>query len=151
MTTHIESQAEGLSFDLPDITQSQLEQFFRAERGVRLEALTSAEELLTGVADTIRETVKAARKAELSQTSPEYAALVQKAARRVIAMVGRAKAETDITDVEQSGAYGRAAAALGWLGDATAEQVADWRPGRVSWVVGKVAEAIAEARAVPKG
>lgn len=150
MTTRIESTEAGLAFDLPDITQAQLEQFFRAERGVRRAALVDDRSLLTNVTDIVSGAARAALKQSLTPSGPELAALVERAAQRAIAMVAKAQAEAEITELEQSGAYARAAARLGWLKGVTEEAVADWRPGVVSWLVGKLAEAIAKAREIPK-
>jgi hypothetical protein len=150
MPTPIESKEAGLTFEIPDITQAQLEQFFRAERGVRRSALTEDGALLTNVSDIITQAVREAQKQSLAPSGPEMAALVQGAARKAIGVVAKAQADAEITELEQSGAYARAAARLGWLTGITETDVADWRPGIVSWLVGKLAEVIAKARAIPK-
>lgn len=146
----IRSEQDGLHIELPDITQRQLEDFLRAERLLRT-ATVSTDAVVSEVSELIRTHVRNVQKERTDVTTPEYAVAVRELARRVVGLVSQMFAQSEITEVEQSGLYARAAARVGWLGGITEEMVSDWRPGLVSFVVQAIADAIREAREIPPG
>ena len=148
MPVHIE--IDGLPMELPDITQAQLETFLRAERDLRAQASEQSEGLLLTVCESIRDVVRAVQQRQVSATGADYAALVERTARQIITAATRACMTSDLSETERVGIYARAAARLGWLPGVTEAQIGEWRPGRVAAVVERLAEAIAEARTVPK-
>jgi len=126
---HIEHKGLGLAFDLPDLRQRDVEEFFRVKRemesgGLHEERIARAKSIVAAVR---------------GMNDRDMAVFFQSFE------PGRVGSEESLSPFEKAGFHVRAAIKCGWLKDATE----DMAPAAVLWLYERVLGHITEACTVP--
>ena len=139
----IEQEQLGLRFELPDLRQRDVEEYFRRYREIKAG--------LTGIApaqfrDEMVEFVKSLHKVVKGMETAQFTAAITEFSAGL--RITRERAGK-LTGPERNGLDVRTAIGCGWLGEMTGDDVDDLRPAAVTWLAAEINDLISEAYEIP--
>jgi hypothetical protein len=149
MANRIEHKGLGIEFDVPEMTQRQVENWVSRQRRLRRERVTVDDDSLQLAADAVAHAVRTVQDKKYRASSPEAAAAVEIAARVALRIGADYTAGTELSPFESAGDGARAAASLGWLGDVKPDDIDDWTPAKTAYVTGAIVKLITQAQEIP--
>lgn len=145
---HLEHEALGISLDIPEIRQRDMEALIQAERDIRRGREANWQAAIDGAAEEVRDAVIAAQRGKFRPNSVEMATLVSHAAESIVRRIQRGPPDT-LADQESNGVWVRAMARLGWLGETDEEDVGEMTPATVRWIAHELLIVLTEAVTIP--
>jgi len=133
----IEHEGLSLTFDLPDLRQRDVEEYFATLR-LRREGQISARHYGEEITSFVK---------SLPKLDGERFGLVLR--EFMICLNSEQKRGAQLSTPENHGAIVRSAAHCGWLGDTTEEEVSDKSPPSIKWLAGKIDDYIARSLEIP--
>lgn len=133
----IEHKKLGLAYELPELRQRDVEDYFTALRALR-DGRMSARQYGEEIAVFVK---------SLPKLDGERFGLVMR--EFVAGLQNERQRDSQISLIENRGMIARAAARCNWLGDTTEEAVNDMAPVAVSWLAGQIDSYIADSLEVP--
>jgi len=133
----IKHEGLGLTFDLPDLRQRDVEEYFATLR-LRREGRTSARHYGEEITIFVK---------SLPKLDGERFGLVLR--EFMTSLNSEQKRGAQLSTPENHGAIVRSAACCGWLGDTTEETVSDMSPPSIKWLASAVDDYIAKSLEIP--
>jgi len=149
MTNRIEHEGLGIAFDVPEMTQRQVEDWMRSQRRLRQEHVIDDEDALRLAADAVAQAIRKVKEDKLRESSPGAAAACEIAARVALRVGAQYTSGRELSPFEVAGSGARAAAKLGWLGDVKPADIDEWSPAKTGYVTNEIQKAIIEAQEIP--
>lgn len=138
----------GVEFQIPDISQEDLEQFLALGRELERQYKVAQEDAKHGLADVIGAAVRTILRENVRPTTPEFSGRMLALADTALRMAAQS-APDELTQRERDGLNARAAARLGWLGEIGEKQIAESSPALTSFVILEIGKAFREATEIP--
>lgn len=148
MTKHLEHPGLGVSIDLPEMRQRDVEALLENYRLVKRRREAGRPEVIAQTADDVMAAILSAQLRKFKPGSDELAELCNRAAEGIAQRMSNVPLD-DITEQEDAGNWTRAATRLGWMGETTEDEVGNMMLRATLWVAQQILEAYSAAKTVP--